>query len=43
MKARAETEIKCFHCQKSYATDFLISGEVIRSGVADIIKKRNPA
>ncbi|MBI2997358.1 MAG: DUF1003 domain-containing protein [Deltaproteobacteria bacterium] len=43
MKAGAETEIKCFHCQKSYATDFLISGELIRSGVADIIKKRNPA
>ena|SRR3990167_407998 len=43
MEARAETEIKCFHCQKSYAPDFLISGEVIRSGVAEIIKKRNPA
>lgn len=43
MKARAEAEIWCFHCEKSYPADFLISGEVIRSGVADIIRKRDPA
>ncbi len=32
----------CFHCKRVFPSDSLISGELIRAGVADLIKKRSP-
>src|SRR5712692_10485412 len=34
--------VECFHCKRSFPLDAMISGELIRHGVADIIKKRLP-
>ena len=34
--------VECFHCKRSFPLDHMISGELIRHGVEEIIKKRHP-
>ena len=38
-----EAERICFHCKRSVPLGALISGELIRPGVAELIKKRDPS
>jgi uncharacterized membrane protein len=39
---QVEDPVECFHCKRSFPLDQMISGELIRQGVAEIIKKRSP-
>jgi hypothetical protein len=43
MKTQSKTERECSHCKRSSSLDYLISGEVIRVGVAEMIKRRDPS
>ena len=38
-----EAERICFHCRRNFPLGALISGELIRAGVAELIKKRDPS
>lgn len=42
MESQIKTLTPCFHCQKPFPFDSLISGELIRSAVAEVIKKQDP-
>jgi uncharacterized membrane protein len=42
MDLQVKARVECFHCKKTFPLETMISGELIRHGVADIIKKRNP-
>jgi uncharacterized membrane protein len=41
MDAQRNKEERCFHCKKIFPIDLLTSGEFIRPGVAELIKKRD--
>ncbi|MBI4527939.1 MAG: DUF1003 domain-containing protein [Deltaproteobacteria bacterium] len=43
MEDKVEKLQSCFHCGQSLPFDMLISGELIRPGVAELIRKRDPA
>jgi uncharacterized membrane protein len=38
-----EAQRVCFHCKRTFSLDQMISGELIRPGVADLIRKRDPS
>ena len=42
MDLQVQDRVECFHCKQSFPLDAMISGELIRHGVEEIIKKRNP-
>jgi uncharacterized membrane protein len=42
MDAQLKDQFECFHCKRAFPLDSMISGELIRHGVAEIIKKRDP-
>lgn len=42
MDLQVKDQVECSHCKRSFPFDAMISGELIRPGVAEIIKKRNP-
>lgn len=41
MESFPKTQMECFHCKRPFPIDSLVSGEVIRGGVADIVKRRD--
>lgn len=41
MEAQDKNQLQCFSCKKFFPLDSLISGELIRPGVAEVIKKRD--
>jgi len=43
MEAQREKREPCFHCKKPFPLELLTSGEVIRAGVAELIRKRDPS
>ena len=42
MKLENKAELRCSNCKRLMPADVLISGEIIRLGIAEIIKKRDP-
>jgi uncharacterized membrane protein len=42
MSLEIKNPIDCFHCRKSFPPEAMISGELIRQGMAELIRKRNP-
>lgn len=42
MDTPATNQVQCFHCRRSFPLDSMISGELIRPPVAELIQKRRP-
>ncbi|HEY2986307.1 MAG TPA: DUF1003 domain-containing protein [Candidatus Binatia bacterium] len=42
MDSQVGNRAECYHCKRSFPLDVMISGELIRQGMAELIKKRNP-
>jgi uncharacterized membrane protein len=42
MSLEIKNPIDCHHCKKSFPPEAMISGELIRQGMAELIRKRNP-
>ena len=42
MERESKAELRCSNCKRLMPADVLISGEIIRPGIAELIKKRDP-
>jgi uncharacterized membrane protein len=42
MDSVVKDRVECFNCKRTFPLDVMISGELIRQGMAELIKKRNP-
>ncbi len=42
MELESKAELLCIHCKRFVPSDALISGEIIRPGIVEMIKKRDP-